>query len=358
MISQNKPYLIAETAFHHEGDTIFLHDLIDEILKTKADAIKFHLLFDLNDYMISNHEAIGTLKNLLIEQKEWDTILKKLKNSGKDIIFLCNDVESLKWVNKIQYDNPIAGIELHATGLNDVFLMQEALKFEKTIILGTGGSTFDEIKYALDFFNQNGKEDLLLMHGFQNYPTNYEEINFKRMQFLQQAFDLPVGYADHTDPADENNAIISTLPQILGFSILEKHITHKFGEKRIDAQAAVSINMFNKIAELAEIISKTAGKQVFILSDSEKKYGNTGPMKKAIVARKKIKKGEKISLDNIAFKRTNLSSPLQQQDLQKILNQETIRDIEKDEIVTFKELEYEFKENKFSQFFISKKDGN
>ena len=55
------------------------------------------------------------------------------------------------------------------------------------------------------------------------------------------------------------------------------------------------------------------------LSEAEKKYGNTGPMKKAIVARNDIEKGESIDFYNIAYKRTENSSPLQQKEIYKLI---------------------------------------
>lgn len=349
------PYFILETAFHHEGDTDFLENLIDSYAVLEANAIKFHLLFDINDYMVNMHPAVETLEKISIKKENWERILKKVELQKKDIILLCNDIESLRWVNKIQNDYPIAALEIHSTGLNDIFLLNEATKFNKTIILGIGGSTFDEIHYAIDYLYKNNKRDILLIHGFQNYPTDYANINFNRMRFLKEAFDLPIGYADHTDPNDEKNIIISTLPIVLGYNIIEKHVTHVLGEKRIDSQAAVSINTMSEIINLGKNIAKTRGKYNFELSDAEKNYGNTGPMKKAIVARENIKAGDTITLEKIAFKRTESSSPLQQKDLNKILMCIATEDIRKDEILSFNNVTYEFKKENFEQFFLKNK---
>ena len=161
-------------------------------------------------------------------KNNWSEIFKIVTELKKEIILLANDIESLEWTNSIQDRYSISAVELHSTGLNDIFLLQECLKFKKTVILAVGGSSFDEILYAVDFLKRNGKEDILLMHGFQNYPTHYSDINFKRMDALNQAFSLPIGYADHTDPGDNKNALISALPQFSGYNVLEKHVTNDF----------------------------------------------------------------------------------------------------------------------------------
>jgi sialic acid synthase SpsE len=347
-------YFITDTAFHHEGDFKFLEDLVNNLVNLDIQAVKFHLLFDVDDYMVSDHSAIQVIKNLSISENNWLQVFKKVKDSKKEIVALTNDLASLKYVNKIQDDYPIEIVELHSTGLNDLFLLKEAVLFKKTVMLGIGGSTFDEVQFAVDFLQSNGKEDILLMHGFQNYPTNYEDINFKRINFMRQAFDLPIGYADHTDPSDKNNAMISVLPAMLGVKVFEKHVTHIFGEKRIDAQAAISLDMMKEVIKLGNEIQKTLGEKSISFSEAELNYGNTGPMKKALVARKDIPTGTIIQLNDLAYKRTDVSSSLIQKDILKILGSEVTIDIQKDEIISYQKINYSFKKQSNDQFFIKK----
>ncbi|EJL74901.1 N-acetylneuraminate synthase family protein [Chryseobacterium populi] len=348
----NKPYYIAETAFHHEGNINFLENLIDDIAKLDIDAIKFHLLLDLEDYIVENHPAKEVLKKISLDQENWLNIFERVKTLGKEIVLLCNDLKSLKFANQIQDSFPIIGIELHSTGLNDLFLLEESIQFKKTIILGVGGSTFDEVQYAVDFLKSNNKNDILLIHGFQNYPTNYKDINFKRINLLSSAFGLPIGYADHTDPNDNKNKIISTLPILYGVNVIEKHITNVFGEKRIDAQAAIDLKTMEEVIELGNAIYKSIGENSIIFSEAELNYGNTGPMKKALVARREIKKGEILKKEDIAFKRTEESSPLSQKDFNKVVNAIALTDLKKDQILSFSNLEYKFQKPSFEQFFV------
>src|SRR5690606_7447826 len=332
----------------------FLKELIQNGISSKIQALKFHLLFDLDDYIIPDHQAVGILKNISIPENKWEEILGLIDTSLVDIIFLCNDIRSLKWVNSIQNTFKIKAIELHSTGLNDLFLLEESTNFNGTVILGVGGSDFDEIKYAIDYLRGKGKDDIFLMHGFQNYPTNYKDINFSRMDFLSNAFSLPMGYADHTDPSDAKNAVISCMPQVMGYNVLEKHFTIS-PEKRIDSQAAVSLDTLKEIITLSNEIFLSRGKSNFVFSEAEKKYGNTGPMKKAMVARNDIKKGTKISINDIAFKRTEASSSLRQMDTMKIIGSEALEDIKPNTILDFSNLKFQFNINDFSQFYIDQK---
>lgn len=349
MLPNNIPYLIGETAFHHEGDKDFLKQLIDEGVDAKVDAIKFHLLLNLNDYFVHNHEAFSDLEQWLFSEADWEEIITYNESKGVDTIVLCNDPKSVDFA--INYKgNSIKAIELHATGLNDYYLLKKAAGFDGTIMLGVGGSTIDEISYAIEVLNELGKDDILLMYGFQNYPTRYEDINLKKMVKLRELFGLPIGYADHTDPLNEHNEIISTLGLTMGVNICEKHYTHAFGEKRIDSQAAISLDQLKKIRSLMDIITTTVGNGSLKMSEAELSYGNTGPMKKAIVASDDIKEGEVITMENISFKRTNESTYMLQSFLPKIIGLKANKDIKKDHFIDFSNISYEFKKADISQF--------
>lgn len=351
MLPNNTPYLIAETAFHHEGDVGFLRELIDVSSKSNADAVKFHLLFDLDDYIIEAHPGHEALKKYLIDKAKWSDLFDWASKQGLDIITLVNDVASINWINKYHKDK-VTAVEIHATGLNDIFLLNGCSEFNGSVILGIGGSTFDEIKYAVDFLKSRGKEDVFLMHGFQNYPTKFEDINLKRMSFLSEAFNLPVGYADHTDPVLPENKVISVLGVANGFNVVEKHITHKEGEKRIDHQSAIGPSTFKEIKELMEKIMLSLGNENFQLSPAELNYGETGPMKKAIVPRRKIVKGEKIEAEDLAFKRTLESSSLRQLSFNTIVGSVALKDISQDEIIDYSNVSFTFQKQDFSQFNV------
>jgi sialic acid synthase SpsE len=353
MLPSNKPYLIGETAFHHEGDKTFLKTLIDYAIEAKVDAVKFHLLLNLDDYFVKKHEAYSTLSEWILSKKDWEEVIKYNESKGLDSLVLCNDPDSIDFVLNYK-GNSIKAIELHATGLNDYLLLQKAAKFKGTVILGVGGSTIDEVSFAIEMLYELGQNDIFLMYGFQNYPTRYEDINLKKMIKLKDLFDLPVGYADHTDPLNEYNEIISTLGITMGINVCEKHFTHVFGEKRIDSQAAVSLEQLKKVRKLMDIITTCVGTGSLKMSDGELSYGNTGPMKKAIVAEVNIKKGDTISIDNIGFKRTNESTYMLQSFMPKLIGLKANKDINADEFIDFSNVSYEFKKADSSQFNANK----
>lgn len=350
-----EPYIIGETAYNHEGDINYLYKMIDDIAELKLDAVKFHLLLNPESYMQKKHPLIGELKKWIFNEKQWDDIISYSHEKELDVIALCDDVESIEYISNTN-NEVVSAIELHATGLNDWFLLEEAAKFKGPIILGIGGSTIDEIAYAVDFLKSKdkGKNDIILMYGFQSYPTKYTDINLSKMLKIRDIFNLAIGYADHTSFDDPNNEIVSAMAAMMGINILEKHYTPDYGKERIDYHSAVGKEQMLKIEELIKLALTVCGDGGLKMSESELEYGNVGPMKKAIVAKVSIKKGEKLSFDNIWFKRTEEGSPIKQYQFLQLIGLESMQDIKEDEIIDFGKVKYEFNKADLESFGVVK----
>jgi len=336
-----RPYIIGETAYNHEGDINYLCKMIDDIAELKLNAIKFHMLLNPESYMQKKHPLIKEIKKWTFLKSQWGEVIDYSNKKELDIIVLCDDVESVEYI--LENNINITAIELHASGLNDYFLLNAVSKFNKQIILGVGGSTIDEINFAIDFLKNKEKNGILLMYGFQNYPTKYIHINLSKMLKIRDLFKLPIGYADHTAFDNPNNEIISCMAAMMGTNILEKHYTPDYGIERIDYHAAVGKKRMLKIKKLMELTLMVYGNGNLKMSEAELEYGNTGPMKKAIVAKKDIKKGDKLSLDNLWFKRTVEESPIKQNQFLQLIGLRALHDIKEDEIVDFTKVEYKFK---------------
>lgn len=342
-----KPYIIAETAYNHEGDLDYLKKMIKEIAEIGLNAVKFHLLIEPASYLQKNHPLLKEIEKWTFSAEEWGEILAFSQQYILDIIALCDDIESLQYINSNHSD--IKGIEIHASALNDFYLLQEAVKFPGTIILGVGGSTVDEIEYAIRLLKKADHNDILLMYGFQSYPTYYEQINLAKMLKIRELFEFPVGYADHTGFDDRHNVDVSVMGAAMGINVLEKHYTPDYGVERIDYHAAVGKKLMTEIKNKMELYLSVHGDGSLDMSEPELKYGNTGPMKKAIVARENITKGEMLTLDNLCFKRTEEETYIKQNQLMKLVGLKTTQNIDQDEIIDFSKVKYEFNKNSFAE---------
>ena len=335
-----KPYIIGETAYNHEGDIKYLFRMIEEIADLKLDAVKFHMLLDITTYFQKKHPLLPTLQKFMFTEDQWTQIFQKSKDLNLDVINLCDDVKSIEYC--LEHEDLVDAIELHATGLNDYFQLTALKNWKKLVILGVGGSTLDEIRYALEILSKNGNENILLMYGFQSYPTDYGKINLSKMLKIGDLFERPLGYADHTGFDDSNNEVVSVMAASLGVPVLEKHFTCDEGKERVDYHAAVGKETMQRIKELMNLALSVYGTGDMNMSDAELKYGNTGPMKKALVAGKPISRGSEIRVEDVRFKRTEEESTLKQNQLFRIIGLKAKEDIAEDEIIDFTKVEYEF----------------
>lgn len=323
--------LIAETAWHHEGDFLFMKNLVSDIAtKTNAEIIKMHITLDFDEYMSQNHNSYKILKPMLFNIDQWHELISIVKASSKELMLLVNDTAAIEFSANYKPEY----VELHSVCLN-VPSLQNALlkKFDsKTkIVIGVGGCTLQEVDNAVKIFEAR---KIILMFGFQNYPTKYEDINLAKIRKIQDLYsNLFFGYADHTVWNDQNNELITLFVASNKMSYVEKHVTNVMGQKRIDCSAAISIDMFNSLANKIKLLNEINGNGSVELNDGEKAYSLYGPMKMAALAKADLKEGHIFSLKNFSFKRTKEQTDLSQVDIINLIGKPLTKSISKNEVL-------------------------
>ena len=302
--------LIAETAWHHEGDFSFMKNLVGSLCKeSSVDVVKLHITLDLDEYMSKDHEAYDLLKSWLLTESQWDELINIVRDSGKELMLLLNDTKAIEFGACF---NP-EYIELHSICINVPALQSAVLKIidEKTkIVIGIGGCTLDEVDAAVRAFE---KKPLILMSGFQNFPTKYEDVNLDKIRKIQTLYaGKEFGYADHSAWNEENNELITMLVASNGMNYVEKHVTTNFGEKRCDYSAAISIDMLKNLSIKIGVLNMLKGDGAFKLNRGEQEYSQYGPMKMAPIANCIIKAGDILEEKHINFCRTSKTTDIGQ----------------------------------------------
>jgi N,N'-diacetyllegionaminate synthase len=162
------------------------------------------------------------------------------------------------------------------------------------------------------------KKNIAYLHCVTSYPVYDNQANLKSISFLRKKFNNLIGYSDHTLG---NEACLSAVA--LGARIVEKHFTlnKKFSNFRDHALSAD----FNDLKELVKSIRRIEiqlGTEQKKIITSEKTVISLA--RRGIYASKKIKKGEKLSLENIKFLRPAKSKKFS--NLKKIMSKISKRD--------------------------------
>ena len=331
----NKVFIIAEAGVNHNGDMSLAKRLIDVAKEAGADAVKFQTFKAENLVSKSAKKADYQVENTGNNESQYEMI-KKLELSfddfielkkycdEKEIMFLSTpfDDESIEFLNNL-------GIEIFKIPSGEITnlpYLKKIGKLRKKVILSTGMADLGEIEDALDVLINSGtkKENITVLHANTEYPTPFEDVNLKAMQTISCAFDVDVGYSDHTMGIEVPIAAVA-----MGAKVIEKHFTLDRNLEGPDHRASLEPDELKAMVSAIRNIEKALGNGLKKPSRSEKK--NIEVARKSIVAKRDIKKGEKFSEENLTVKRPgNGISPMRWDE---IIGKTAQKDYKEDELI-------------------------
>jgi len=328
--------LIAETAWHHEGDYVFMKQLVTRICETSsANIVKLHITLDIDEYMSKDHDLYQTLKSWMFNVKQWEELIGIVRDNSKELMLLLNDTQAIDFASKF---NPEL-VEIHSVCLNVPRLQKAILEnIDKNakVVIGIGGCTIEEVKKAVQCFHDR---ELVLMFGFQNYPTKYEDVNLGKIRKIQALYPgKKFGYADHTAWDESNNELITLLVSANGMDFIEKHVTTEYGMKRCDYSAAISIKQLNILYKKINLLDKLYGNGSLQLNKVEQDYSSYGPMKMAALAKYDLNKGANLTINDVHFCRTSQFTRMSQIDLLKVIGNKLIEDVKINQVIDWKHI--------------------
>lgn len=228
-VGQGEPaYVIAEVGSNFDGDLGRAKILIELARDVGADAVKFQSF--LPDKIISKE----SFKEKLSFQAAWDKpvyevyceaalprawhkeLFDHARRQGIEFLSSPYDAEAVDLLDSI-------GVEAFKVGSGDITylgLLEQIAGKGKPIILGTGASNLGEIEEALETMERAGNRQVVLLQCVTNYPSPIDEANLRAMVALRDAFELPVGYSDHSA-----GDLVALGAVALGACVIEKHFT-------------------------------------------------------------------------------------------------------------------------------------
>lgn len=290
-------YIIAEMACAHQGDLDQAYQLIDSAVAAKADCIQLQF-FDTDANMSPHAESYSLLQQLSFNQNEWESLVSYTRKFDIHLSIFAYDEPSIDLALRFEPDM----LKLNSSELSNPLMIEAAARSGLPFTMGTGASTLEEIRKAVEIAIKAGNTQLILMHGMQNFPTDLAAANVGRIKTLKDIFGGQVVYADHTDANMELSHWVDYLAIGLGASMLEKHIIMDRNASSVDWQAALEPQEFVKYVEQMRMGKVALGDDEFSeFTDSEIKYRKF--QKKSLVASRDIAVGELICDENVSFLR-------------------------------------------------------
>jgi N,N'-diacetyllegionaminate synthase len=338
LIGEGMPcFIIAEAGVNHNGDVNLAKKLIDLAKKTGADAVKFQT-FRAEDIVTKSAKKAEYQKVTTGAQESQYKMIKSLELSDKDfvelhayaqskgIIFISSpfDQKSVDLLSKLD----VPAFKVGSGEITDIPLLKYIAKKKKPMILSTGMATLGEIEEALKVIQQETK-NIILLHCVSSYPTKIEDMNLKVMATLRQAFKLPVGLSDHTVGITIPIAAVA-----LGACVIEKHFTLDKSLPGPDHRASLEPDELKQMIKAIRDVEKAMGSGIKIPAAEEAK--NKKVVRRSLVARVDIPKGEIITEEMLDFKRPG--GGIEPRYMNMIIGRKTRGRIRRDELISFTKL--------------------
>ena len=292
-------YVIAEGGVAHYGSLAKAMALVDLAVDSGADAFKLQAYR--TDRLIAQ-----TLPDWVARMKSKEVGLEFLKQvsnhcRARGITFLCTPHEAsvLPWLETL-------GVPVYKVGSgergNTPFL-REISRLGKPVILSTGTHAEAHVRAAVEMVHVQGKVDLALLHCVTAYPVPTAQANLRVMDRLNEMFDLPVGYSDHTQGTHACLAAVAR-----GAAIIEKHIALDFNVPNAqDWKVACGPDTFPQLVRDIRRIELMLGQPELRELDCESPALEWAL--KSVVAAKDLSEGEPLAASDLAVKRPGGGMP-------------------------------------------------
>jgi len=334
------PYLISEVGVNHDGSMERARMMIEEISQAGGDAVKFQA-YKAETLASKNSPAYwDTSKEKTESQYE---LFKKYDNFDEDdfkelarhsqkfeVDFLATpfDEESVDFLESLMPFYKIASADI-----TNKPLIEYIAGKDKPILLSTGASTIQETWQALEWIQDQGDNEVVLLHCILNYPTNYEDANLAMIRHMREIFpEHTLGYSDHTITVQMDDVLLTAWHY--GARIIEKHYTFDKTLPGNDHYHAMDYSDLKSLVEKFKFNQQISGnyhKHYLESEEDSRRYA-----RRSLVAARTIPKGKVIDESDLTWKRPGTGIPPWMID--NVIGGVALKEIKEDEVLNFTSL--------------------
>ena len=282
-------FVIAEAGSNHDQKLARAKELIDVAVQSGADAVKFQL-FKAESLYAKDHAAFPVVKANEFP-REWLKTLSQYAKAKK-IIFLATpfDREAVDLLIR----HKIPAFKWGSSETANLDLLKYASEKNRPMLVSTGMCDLADVQQAMDVMTASGCQDVVLMHCASVYPCPPKDTHLKVMDTLKQAFQVPVGFSDHSLGIALPIAAVAR-----GASVIEKHFTLSRKLKGPDHSYALEPSELKEMVNMIKEVRVSLGSAVCEILPEEAKYGR----RDGLYAAKTILRGQVISAEDIRITR-------------------------------------------------------
>jgi N,N'-diacetyllegionaminate synthase len=335
----NPPYIVAEIGSNHNGDMDLCRRLIDAAAEAGAHAVKFQSWtessliakeeYDQNTQYSDKKRHFGSLREMVkAYQFTAEQHLEANSHCKARGIAFCSTPFSIEEADLLEkLDVPF--FKIASMDIVHLPLLKYVARKQRPVVISTGMATLAEIEQAVETVHSEGNDQIVLLHCIAIYPPDYDMIHLRNMATLQQAFDVPVGFSDHTMGTAITLAAIT-----LGACVIEKHFTLDKDMAGWDHSISADPAELRVIVEEGKNIFTALGSNRRTVSDQE--IEKRKKFRRSVVARCALQQGHVLTEEDLNAKRPGTGvSP---NELPYLVGRKLARDVEIDEVIHWVDL--------------------
>ena len=307
IIGEGQPtFLVAEIGSNHGLDKSIVKNMVDVSAKAGFDAVKFQIYAA--EEVFSKHEMTTDVKldylygvrpwwevarDIILMPRSWfGEMFDYVRSKGMIPFSAIHRVEDVEFLD--QFGLPI--IKIASIDLHYHHFLSQVAKYKKPMLISTGMAYLSEIDETMRLLKEENCKDIILLHCISQYPPIPSEVNLRNITMLREAFDAPVGFSDHSTGITTSIGAVA-----LNANVIEKHITLDKTTKGPDHSFAIEPDEMYALVKAVREIEAAMGKSYRVLS--ERDLAARKMIRRSIVARDHIKKGDPITFKKIKFAR-------------------------------------------------------
>lgn len=216
--------IIAELGNTHEGSVGLAKCMIKAAKDCGADIAKLQThIFGAesrvdapNPPYFSGESRKEYFERTSFSKEQYLELIDYSKSIGIEVISSPFSVEALLFL----IDLGMTTIKIPSGEMSNILLLNELAKHDVHVILSSGMSSIKELDIAMDILKKGNSRTLTLLQCTSEYPCPPETVGLNNINFLNERYNVPVGFSDHT--------LSESIPAIAvyaGATVIEKHLT-------------------------------------------------------------------------------------------------------------------------------------
>lgn len=339
---KSKVFIIAEAGINHNGDISEARKMVDTARHCGADCIKFQT-FKAEEFIsdpkqtYSYHSQGQQVTESMLEMfrryqfnpDEWREIIDYCGQVG---ITFCSTAQNRSDLDFLLSLTELPFLKVGSDDLTNLELLKNYASRQLPMIISVGMAYAYEIEDAIRAIRACGNDDLTVLHCVSSYPTDPEQVHLKKIPVIRDAFNVPVGFSDHTIGSAAAVGAVC-----FGATVIEKHFTLDKNGPGPDHWFSIDPDELKQYISDIRIIQQAIGQAK--LGPTEKEIEMRRICRRKIVADQIINPGEKITIDKISFKRSDVDQAIEPKNIEYLLGRRVKNRIEKNSPINLSSLE-------------------